>query len=381
MSSSLATEADADQLAPSVDESGLEVEQDDPNESITEPFDPGQVKIRTVNIVVTQLVDRIRHDDLELAPDFQRHSGIWSLRGKSRLIESLLLRIPIPVFYVAADKNEVWSVVDGVQRMSTIYDYVTGRFALEKLQYLTQLHGCEHDQLAWPLQRRISETQLIVNVIEPGTPEEVMFNIFLRINTGGEPLRAQEIRHALNPGLVRKYLRSLAESDEFRDATASSISPIRMADRECVLRFLAFYIDPPENYAASDLDGYLGKAMRQINQMSAAELSALESDFRKSMRAAQGILGEDAFRKPRTENNRRRPISKALFEAWSVPLASCSSSQIESLVAQREPIKRRFSQLMAEDSDFDNAISYGTSAPWRVKKRFQAINQLIEEFI
>ena len=383
MSSSLTTELDADPytLNEDKDESGLEVEQDDPDATISDPFDPEQVKIHTVSIVVAQMIERIEHGEIELAPDFQRHSGIWNAERKSRLIESLLLRIPIPVFYVAADKNEVWSVVDGVQRMSTIYSFVTGQFALDKLQYLTQLHRCRHADLSRPLQRRISETQLIVNVIQPGTPEEVMFNIFLRINTGGEPLRGQEIRHALNAGPVRNYLKDLADSPEFVEATAESITPSRMADRECVLRFLAFYIDPPEKYTASDLDGYLGRAMKKINGMTSAERSQYDADFRKAMRAAHGIFGEQAFRKPPGESGRRRPISKALFEAWSVHLASCSSSEIESLIAQRGRIEPRFRQLMEEDSDFDNAISYGTSAPWRVQKRFQAIKQLVEEFI
>ena len=168
-----------------VDDASVEIEQEDSQERITHPFDPEQIKMRTVNIVVEQLVSRIRHDEIDLAPDFQRLRGIWKKERKSRLIESLLLRIPIPVFYVAADKSEIWSVVDGIQRMSTIYDYVTGKFSLTKLEYLTWLDGRKHDELPRQMQRRISETQLVVNIIEPGTPAEVMFNVFLRINTGG----------------------------------------------------------------------------------------------------------------------------------------------------------------------------------------------------
>ena len=117
------------------------------------------------------------------------------------------------------------------------------------------------------MQRRISETQLIFNVIEPGTPPEVMFNVFLRINTGGMTLNGQEIRHALNPGPVREYLKVLAQSGEFTEATSNSIKEIRMADRECVLRFLAFHIEPWEEYAAKGLDGYLGGIMGKINRI------------------------------------------------------------------------------------------------------------------
>ena len=148
---------------------------------ITDPFDPEQIKIRTTPILIAQLVSRIGFGEIELTPEFQRLRGIWDIERKSRLVESILLRIPIPVFYVAAKENDNWSVVDGLQRMSTIDDYVNGRFALANLQYLSQLDHLKHDQLPRPMQRRISETQLLVNVIDPGTPDDVMFNVFLGV--------------------------------------------------------------------------------------------------------------------------------------------------------------------------------------------------------
>ena len=361
------------------DESGVEIEREDPEEKIIHPFDPDQIKINTRPILVEQLVARIKHSEIDLAPDFQRHSNLWKDENRSRLIESLLLRIPIPVFYVAADEDDNWSVVDGVQRMSTIYDYVTGVFPLTRLEYL-RLDGQKYDALPRPLQRRISETQFIVNVIEPGTPEEVMFNVFRRINTGGMMLNAQEIRHALNPGHVRDYLKTLAESAEFITATKGNIKPIRMADRECVLRFLAFYIDSPEEYTTDDLDGFLGNAMQKINKMSSEERDACSAAFKKAMRAASDIFGEYAFRKT-SRSDRKRPISKILFEVWSAQLARCSPDQIRVLVKRREDVQCRFMELIAKDDEFERAISLSTNTVRRVQKRFQAVQQLIEEFI
>ena len=364
------------------DEYGLEREQDDPQQTeIKRPFDPEKIKIRTVNIVVGQLISRIKHDEIDLAPDFQRLRGIWNPARKGRLIESLLLRIPIPVFYVSADYNENWAVVDGVQRISTMYDYVTGEFALSRLEYLAWLNGQRHDELPRSMQRRISETQLIVNIIDPGTPEEVMFNIFHRINTGGMMLNGQEIRHALNPGLIRKYLEDLAKTEEFLAATAHSIQRARMSDRECVLRFLAFHIAPWEEYTANDLDGYLVSAMRKINQMNPQQRDALTADFKKAMRAAVDIFGDDAFRKRTSPGDRRKPINRALFEAWSVGLARCSPEQIKILVDQREIVRQQFISLMHDDWKFDTSISYSTGDRLRVQKRFQAIETLIEEFL
>ena len=358
-------------------DSGLELEQEESG-AIKCPFDPAKIKMRTVKVVVAQIVSRIDHDEIDLAPEFQRVAGIWDDQRKSRLIESLLLRIPIPAFYVAADDSERWSVVDGVQRTSTIYGYVKGSFKLSRLEYLTRFDCLSYAELPRHMQRRIDETSLVVNVIEPGTPEEVMFSIFQRIITGGVTLNGQEIRHVLHPGPVRDFLGELAETDEFLKATDGSISPDRMADRECVLRFLAFHIDPWEKYSANDLDGYLGLAMKKINDMSTSERSDLSNEFKKSMEAACNIFRRDAFRRPHHTNASRRPISKALFETWGVGLARRSVQQIERLVDNRKQIIEGFTTLVRIDEEFDRAITYSAGTSSRIRKRFRAIDELIE---
>ena len=356
---------------------GVEPEQEEVG-AIKRPFNPEKIKIRTVNVVADQIVSRIDHDEIDLAPEFQRMAGIWNHQRKSRLIESLLLRIPIPVFYVAADDSDTWSVVDGVQRTSTIYGYVKGDFKLTQLEYLTKFDRLSYEELPRSMQRRIQETQLVVNVIEPGTPEEVMFNIFRRINTGGMTLNGQEIRHALHPGPIRKFLRILAGSNEFLQATDNSIRTDRMADRECALRFLAFHIDPWEEYTSNDLDGYLGLAMKKINEMTPRERDALSGDFRRTMRAAYEIFGNQAFRKPSVTEGRRRRISKALFETWGVGLVRRSKEAVSSLVQDRRKVAKEFLSLVENDQEFDVSITYSTGTPSRVRKRFQAIDELIE---
>ena len=364
------------------DTAGVEAEPDDPQiTEIERPFNPEKIKVRTVNIVVEQLVSRIGHHEIDLAPEFQRMRGIWSEGRKSRLIESLLLRIPIPVFYVSADNEDNWAVVDGVQRMSTIHDFVGGDFAFSGLEYLDHLHGLKYEELPRKMRRRINETQLIVNVIEPGTPSEVMFNIFHRINTGGMTLNGQEIRHALNPGPVRDYLHKLAKSREFLKATANSIREERMQDRECVLRFLAFYTNPWEDYAVNDLDGYLVEAMKGINKMPKDKLDELEKTFKRTMKAAADIFEDDAFRKRTSDNHRRKPVNKALFETWSVGLARCSARDLREVVKKRKQLRRKFMKLLSDDWEFEVSVSTSTGVPQRVKKRFEEIEALIEECI
>lgn len=367
---------------PFEEEEGLEEERE-PSEreadEIEEPFDPDSIRIRNYSLPVSTMLDRIHEGDTDLQPSFQRRLGIWTHGKKSRLVESLLLRIPIPVFYAAADELDRWSVVDGIQRLSTLDAYVENEYQLRGLQYLQAYEGKFFRELPRHFQRRINETQLVVNVIEHGTPEEVMFNIFLRINTGGTPLSAQEIRHAINPGPARGFLRDVAESNEFLEATTGSVNQRRMADRELVLRFMAFYSAGFGNYTTGNMDAFLGDAMRRLNDANDAEREALKQVFFKAMRASSQLFGDYAFRKPKRAGGNRRPINRALFETWSLHLASRTPEEIERLIGRKSEVLSGFNDLFT-DWEFDAAISWATGSVDRVRKRFTAIDELISGF-
>jgi hypothetical protein len=362
-------------------EDGVEVEKEDESLSIEHPFNPEKISIATKNPTIDLIVSRIKENEIDLEPDFQREQ-MWDNVRKSRLIESLLLRIPIPAFYVAADDEDRWKVVDGIQRLSTINGYILNEFPLRKLEYLNDFEGKRYDELPRQMQRRIRETELVVNVISPSTPVGVMFNVFLRINTGGVPLNSQEIRNALTPPDVRAYLKALAASDEFLKATHNSIRSKRMADRECVLRFLAFHIDPWSNYSTStsDLNTYLTDAMKKISDFNQRERDQFASDFKRAMNAGFLIFGQDTFRR-RSNNNSRGPVNKALLETWGVALANCSSEQIKTLGGKRDDVKRKLADLITEDRDFVNAISYSTGNQRRVEKRFSVVEDLVRSML
>ena len=374
--------SDRDVLDDSLDlQEGFEIQLTDPTAVIEEPFNPESINISQDKIPIASIAERYREGALDLTPDFQRNRGIWPLPKMSRLIESILLRIPLPVFYLAAGPADVWSVVDGVQRLSTILDFMDGKFKLRGLEYLNNLNGLLHVDLAVPMQRRIRETQLVFNLIERGTPEEVMFNIFYRVNTGGLPLSRQEIRHAMTPGPAREYLRRLAESGEFIRATGGSVSPTRMQDRELVLRFVAFFLNDWRQYKPTSLDSFLGQTMKRISHpMTQTERDDIEHRFNLSMDASYAIFHGEAFRKP---TNRRRvsPINRALFETWSTELARYEPAQINALVSKRDSIKRRFYGILNEDHDYEESISFSTATQWRIKKRFSTVEMIIKEHL
>ena len=350
------------------------------SDRIEEPFDPTLIKIDTKPQLVELVMRRIHRNEVELNPDFQRNPGVWDRRRQSRLIESLLLRIPLPVFYMAADADDNWQVVDGLQRLDALKAFVLDKtLRLRGLEYLSQFDNQSYDQLPRTMQRRIDETALSCHVIQAGTPQEVMFNVFKRINTGGKPLTPQEIRHALNPGKARQFVNKLANCPEFLDATGHSISPTRMADRECVLRFLAFYTSELESYKG-DLDEFLIKAMQRLNDDPDQVLDKLHLIFRRAMRLSSALFSSEAFRKPRRNMRSKSLVNKPLFESWSVNLARVPEDQNQLLEKRKERVRKEFRKIMDEE-EFVESITFGTQTIKQVGKRFHYIKQLLNSVL
>jgi Protein of unknown function DUF262 len=361
---------------------GVEVEDTGSEEDITEPFDPALIRVDTRPMTIDLLRLRIEYQELDLAPGFQRKGGIWKNDAQSRLIESMLIRIPLPAFYMDATNDEKWLVVDGLQRLTTLKRFMIAKdLRLSGMEFLTHLNGKSYDELPRNYQRRIAETQVTVYLIEKGTPDTVKFNIFKRINTGGLPLSAQEIRHALNQGEATKLLVQLAESDIFKRAVDYGIRDDRMADRECVLRYLAFTITPYTTFT-KDFDSFLNKAMADINKMTAQERNHLQHQFGRTMIIARDLFGKDAFRKRYSEDAPRQPINKPLFESWAVNLSRLSDGQVQILKDRKDLLRAKFIALMNDSSrKFNEAISLATGDPKKVRLRFEAIEQLIEDVL
>jgi hypothetical protein len=360
-------------------EGGVEVE-DTGRPVVTVPYDPARIRIETRSSTVDLLVKRIREGAIELSPEFQRASGLWKDDAQSRLIESLIIRIPIPAFYFDGTDEDRWLVVDGLQRLTTLKRFLVDKsLALTGLEFHRDLEGHTFDGLPRMFQRRIEETQLTVYVIQAGSPAGLKYNIFKRINTGGLPLSAQEIRHALNQGPATRLLKELAESPEFKQATDHGIRTQRMHERECVLRFFAFVLTPPADYGSADLDSFLNDKMVELNGMSEARLGRLVERFFRMLDAAVTILDVYAFRKLRS-HRQRGPVNKALFEAWSVNLEALSDDQHRRLLDRRESLLDRYELLCAEPT-FNASVSMGTGDPARVRYRFAAVEKLLLEVL
>lgn len=374
-------EIDEEELTDEEIEDSEEAEDDD----ISEPFDPTQIRVDTRPITIDLVMERIRYDELNLAPDFQRQADIWTEAAQSKLIESILIRIPLPAFYMDATNDDKWLVVDGLQRLTALKKFIIDKkLKLTGLEYLKEFKNKKYDELPRNFQRRINETQITVYLIEEGTPEAVKLNIYKRINTGGLPLSLQEMRHALNPGNSTKLLKELASSSEFKQvANVNNSQKKRMGDREFILRCLAFMVTSYTNYGAKSMDTFLHDAMKKINQMSNEDLEKLQSDFKKAMQAAWDIFGNGAFRKPVLigEKSRKTTINKALFDTWSVNLSRLNNDEIEVLKARSACLIEEFNRLTNNDKTFNYSISQGTGKVTYVKERFSKIENLIKRVL
>lgn len=374
---------------------GLEAEKGEEG-TIHAPFDPEKIDVFTQARTVDLLLTRLREGELDLSPEFQRRSNVWNPERKSGLIESMLLRIPIPSLYVSEDKDGNYTVVDGLQRLCAVAHFVDvaalnkavdvklNPLRLTNLESLSEYNGSTFAELPRPLQRRIKETELTLHIIRASTPPNVKFNIFSRINQGGLPLTAQEIRNAIYAGEWRRRVRRLAEGEPFVTATEGKVKVERMQDIELVLRFVAHYTLPKYGERSDDqnLDDFLNDTVDKRCPLWGPDVwSDIQSAFERALAAAPRVFGRIAFRKYSAPDEYRRPINRGLFEAESVALARRRIDDLPVLAARSELVIQKFANCYHTDSDFYDALLYATGRGRASNKRFEVIDKVFDEVL
>jgi hypothetical protein len=346
------------------------------------PFNPSEINIGTKSLNIDLLIKRLKAvpSEIDLTSAFQRKEDLWSNEQQSRLIESLLIHFPLPAFYFDGTDDNNWLVVDGLQRLSAIRNFaVLKTLKLAGMEFLDKLNGNSFDDLPRSLQRLIEETQITAYIINPGTPENVKYNLFKRLNTGGFVLKPQEIRNALNQGIPAQFVENLTNTEEFKQATRGKVSSKRMLDRDFVMRFIAFYLSPVSEYKP-DMDTYLNEKMRKIKELSDKERESMKNNFITSMRLSKEIFGDDAFRKIVQGSGDKR-INKALFEVWSVKLSQLTDGEQIKLVENKHSLLENFIKVMNEkgtDNEFMHSITTSTGHKSRVTCRHSRIDELIK---
>lgn len=349
-----------------------------------EPFDPKDVDIVSQTMVISNIIDRLKYDEIILDPDFQRLPNLWDDVKQSRLIESLIIRIPLPTFYFDSDKDDNLVVIDGLQRLTAIKRFAVlkksdpDKLKLTGLEYLQEFNGYFYEDLPPRIKRRINEQSIITYLIRSGTPEKVRTSIFTRINTGGLTLTPAEIKNSVYRGRAAGLLRKLAATDVFKKATRNKIDSSRMLDCEFVNRFLAFYILGIKNYRGN-LEDYLNDVLIYIQKASDGELEEYEKGFARAMGYAYDIFGNMAFRKI-NRNHKFGQINKPLFDAVSVSLARLNEKECRALVSKKDKLISEYQRIIVEP-EFVQIISNGTARIVNVKKRHDTMYNLFRGII
>jgi len=315
-------------------EKKLDLDKDDDIEDpIEEPTEYPNV---TVNVhrdqySIFQIQRKIEQDLLTVSPEFQR-SNVWNSKQQSELIESILMGIPIPVFYFFEDGSGKQQIVDGKQRITALCSFLQNNFKLSKLKILGTKNGAEYfnnklfKELDAKWQSKIEDYQLIVFVIKPPTPENIKYDIFDRVNRGGTQLNAQEMRHALYNGKATLLLEKLIKDEYYEKLIGrNSKQDKRMKGRMMILRFIALYLTYEKKIDikySSDMNEYLANIMKFINESKENYLKDLTQIFSLAMENCYNLLGDDAFRFSKIKGSTvRRSINMGLFEMVSYALA------------------------------------------------------------
>ena len=363
-----------------IENSEIEAE-DNSIEDVHGPFDPNAIDVDISVVNLGSLLEQLEYKEIDLRPEFQRASDVWSPVKKSRLIESVLLGLPLPSFYFSEDsETNKLLVVDGLQRLCAFMDFcITKKLKLKGMQFLTTLEGVTYDELDRTQIRRIKSLKVTLNTLRKNTPQRVKLVIFQRVNTAGVPLTPQEMRNALYQKKATDLLKRMAKLDSFSKATGGKIPSKRMTDCDFANRFVAFYLYRKEY--DGNLDEFMGDALEKINKMSQQKIDFIHDIFDRSMKVCYELLGDTAFKRPDPQKpNSFLKTNKAIFEVLSVSIALLTENEQEILIQRKNRFRNAIYSLF-RDETFIKAITSGTAKQPQVEYRHTQVQQLIKQVI
>ena len=329
--------------------------------------------IRPQNRTIHDVTRRIDQGSYVMDPDFQR-DFIWPEDKQSKLIESVIMRIPLPVFYMAEDDEGRMVVVDGLQRLSTFSRFVRDELKLN-LPDRRELHGKRFSDLASKLQNRVEDCNLTFYIIDAKVPERARLDIFERVNSG-EVLTRQQMRNSLFMGCGTRFLKTESRTDIFLKATGGSLNVKKMRDREFVNRFCAFRLLDLDQYRG-DMDKFLADCLRLMNGTNDAGLSRLSAGFRRGLANNFSLFSRHAFRKHEPGQERRGVLNASLWDVMSTGLSRYPHSTVE---RRREALLQEFFRLLKND-EFNIAVTYGPNDAKKVRTRFRLAQEVFEEVL
>lgn len=343
-------------------EENIESDDDDEVEVIHE--DRSKIRWDDKHWSIGELYRLFKDGDIDLQPDYQR-GFVWKPSTQKRFLESILMRLPIPVVYVAETLDEKYEVIDGQQRITTIINFMDGKINLSNLKVLNELDGKFYKDLDGNWKRVFQRYQISARALQSSCPPDLKFDMFERLNTGSAKLNNQELRNCICRGSLNKLLHHLAERDDFLRLMGWSKPNERMAGEELILRFFVFYytnIQSIKNYGNA-----LTNYMRDNSDLTSERAEEHNKIFKLALHNCRTVFGETPFRMWRKpfgngDNNGywESKGSGVVFEIMMTGLANYSK---EVITKYSNPIKEEFVHLMSNDMQLYESIKLGTNTP------------------
>lgn len=325
----------------------------------TQPYD----------LSVASLIDQLKKGTLHVRPlserpRFQRQY-VWSNRLASELIESILLNIPIPPCYLAQTEDFELDVIDGQQRIYSIYRFVTNQFKLVRLNVIPELSGSSYHQLPRRKQKQITTHTLRTVMITKESHPEIQFDVFERLNTKTRPLNAQELRNCVYRGGLNDLLQDLSQYEPWLAILGRSKPDNRFRDQEMILRFFAFYVMGVSSYRTPQKH-WLNHLALEGRKYSPDKLKRLAVTWRETVDKCLLVFSpEECFR--RLDDPRKRPVNRGLMD---LTMTALSEIPREYIIAKRDEFRQRYVDLLRDDH-FQEIVSRSIDHKNRVINRFE----------
>jgi uncharacterized protein with ParB-like and HNH nuclease domain len=376
----------SDEESEANSDAGLDSQLDTEDEVVVDGVDEGDLDHSdTMTNVVIEKNDRslaelerwFRDGRLVLDPEWQRNY-VWTSKAASRLIESFLIDLPVPVIYLARDAQGTYEVIDGLQRLTSVFKFFDGDLRLTGLEIRPELNGKIFKALERPLQNKLRDVTVRTFELAPNTSKDLMFVIFERLNSGGTALNDMEIRNCLYRGSLNRLIKELAVADDLKSCVNQPNIAKRMMDRLLVLRFLAFY-ERTYLKATKGLKKFLNDFLDAYRNPPQTKLHEFEREFRKAMRSSVTVFGEYGFRLRKSDSKRASEwatrVNAAVFQVISVSFTQYDATHV---TRNADAIFEEYLDLVTRDNRWVDAVSRSTGDPERIMYTFEVWNKRLE---
>lgn len=352
-------------------------------ESIIEiPKEVRKIKTQAYDKSVSDIVRMINEKDINLNPEYQRNY-IWNNKKASLLIESIILNVPIPVIYVSQEEDDSWTVIDGLQRLTSLKRFFDRDFKLTGLEILTDLTKSDVKSLNPKALRVLKNGLLRVIVISHDSHPEIKYDVFMRLNNGAVKLNDQELRNCLYRGQLNTLLKDCANDENFLKLMKLKEPHNRMSDCELILRFFAIYSNyEMESHNLNDYKGrmktYLNDFMRYNEKIEELKLNEYRELLISTSRKVYNVFGENAFRRYNIEGKYENALNRSLLD---ILMLSFAHTNEEKLDANKDDIVGKLNELMVADTEFIRSITIGTSdtpvVNYRLERWIKELSKLV----